>query len=112
MVMQDPIAGEAVVVHFRLPASIWADTVHLVGDFNGWSKTATPMRRGEQYWEVSLTLTAGCTYAYAYLLDVSDWCSEHYGVMCADALRPPITLLPVPVAQARRLAMEALEVAA
>ncbi|MEI8165547.1 MAG: hypothetical protein WCG26_04175, partial [Chloroflexales bacterium] len=62
MIIQLPTVGDSVAVLFRLPTSIWADNVHLVGDFNGWSITATPMRRSEQFWEVTLLLTANNTY--------------------------------------------------
>jgi hypothetical protein len=105
MIIQLPTVGTSVAALFRLPTSIWADTVHLVGDFNGWSMRATPMFRGEQYWEVTLSLTAGNTYAYAYLLDGIDWCSEHNGAELAVGAAQPLILLPVPVAHARRLSM-------
>ncbi|NTU85539.1 MAG: glycoside hydrolase family 13 [Chloroflexales bacterium] len=101
MIIQLPIVGETVAVLFRLPASIWADRVHLVGDFNNWSTIATPMRRGEQYWEVTLTLTPARTYAYAYLLDGIDWCSDLNRAQPGAGVEPATVLLPVPVAHAR-----------
>jgi hypothetical protein len=103
MIIQLPTVGESVAVLFRLPTSIWADTVHLVGDFNGWSTSATPMRRGEQYWEVTLLLTPNNTYAYAYLLDGIDWCSEHNRTERAVGTAPLIDLHPVAVSHARRM---------
>ncbi len=105
MVIQLPAVGETTTIVFRLPTSIWADTVHLVGDFNGWSTSATPMRCSEQYWEVTVVLTTGSTYAYAYLLDGIDWCSEHSCVERAVGATPPITLHPAPIAHAQRMAM-------
>ncbi len=105
MIIQLPTVGDSVAVLFRLPTSIWADNVHLVGDFNGWSITATPMRRSEQFWEVTLLLTANNTYAYAYLLDGMDWCSEHNRAERAVGAAPLINLLSAPIAHARRMSM-------
>jgi hypothetical protein len=103
MIFQLLTDHEQVVVLFRLPAQIWADTIHLVGDFNGWSTSATPMRLGEQYWEARLVLPIGGHYFYAYLVDGQDWCTEsdswlHGG----DAGALPVTLLPVEIPQAQR----------
>lgn len=103
MIVQLPLDHGDVAVVFRLPASIWADSVFLVGDFNGWSTSATPMRRGEQYWEAALKLPAGSTYYYAYLVDGVDWCSDRPGDQQRVGLcPPPIQLLPIEIAGARR----------
>lgn len=105
MIVQLPMDHGEVAVLFRLPASIWADSVFLVGDFNGWSTSATPMRRGEQYWEASLTLPAGKTYYYAYLIDGVDWCSDRPNSQRAVGMNPPpILLLPIEIAGVRRSA--------
>lgn len=105
MIVQLPMDHGEVAVLFRLPASIWADSVFLVGDFNGWSTSATPMKRGEQYWEASLRLPAGTTYYYAYLIDGVDWCSDRPGNQRAVGLNPPpILLLPIEIAGVRRSA--------
>ncbi len=105
MIVQLPLEHGEVAVLFRLPASIWADSVYLVGDFNGWSTSATPMRRGEQYWEASLTLPAGATYYYAYLIDGVDWCSDRPMTQRSVGMSPPpILLLPIEIAGVRRSA--------
>jgi 1,4-alpha-glucan branching enzyme len=101
MILQLPLNNHEVVVLFRLPAQIWANSVHLVGDFNSWSTSATPMRRGEQYWEARLRLRAGERYFYAYLIDDTDWCSELPGDVVG--VTPPVTMLPVDIPQATRL---------
>lgn len=102
MILQLPLANGDVAVYFRLPASIWADKVQLVGDFNGWSTRATPMRLGEQYWEARLTLHAGERYFYAYLIDEVDWCTESPTTeRIVGALPPPVTMLPVDIPQVR-----------
>ncbi|MCD6301942.1 MAG: isoamylase early set domain-containing protein [Anaerolineae bacterium] len=66
--------GTKVRVTFRLPSTIWADSVHLVGDFNDWSRTSHPLRHtrdGE--WEISMDLEEGKTYQFRYLVNGSDW---------------------------------------
>lgn len=102
MILQIPLANNAVAVYFRLPASIWADKVQLVGDFNEWSTQATPMRLGEQYWEARVVLRAGDHYTYAYLIDGADWCTDSPMQDRAVGTAPPVTMLPVDIPQVRR----------
>lgn len=66
---------DKVEVTFELPSSIWADQVHLCGDFNGWSKTATPLRqsRADGMWRVTVELDAGQRYEFRYLVNGTDW---------------------------------------
>lgn len=67
-----PRAGDAVVlVHFAMVAPD-AQQVALVGDFNGWSPTVTPLRRAPGAWWVEVPLRAG-RYTYAFLLDGRLW---------------------------------------
>jgi 1,4-alpha-glucan branching enzyme len=101
MILQTPLTDNSVAVCFRLPASIWGDQVMLVGDFNGWSTRATPMRQGEQYWEARLILRAGEHYAYAYLIDGVDWCSESPPCERAAGPTPPVEVTPLDIAQVR-----------
>jgi 1,4-alpha-glucan branching enzyme len=61
------------VARFRLPAAVGAATVHLVGEFNGWSPDATPMERRGDWFEAELPLEPGRTYRYRYLLDGQRW---------------------------------------
>lgn len=106
MIVQLPLDDDQVVVVFCLPASIWADSIHLVGDFNGWSTRSTPMRLGEQYWEARLTLPAGGTYYYAYLIDETDWRSEHCGARGGHGeQQTPINLRPIEILQGRPAAL-------
>jgi 1,4-alpha-glucan branching enzyme len=103
MIMQLPIGNQEVVVLFRLPAQIWADKIQLVGDFNGWSTSATPMRLGEQYWEARLTLPAGGRFFYAYLVDGQEWCTEvDTWARVKETEPPPVTVLPIAIPQAQR----------
>jgi hypothetical protein len=54
-----------------------ARNVSLVGDFNGWDMTATPMRRtdGRTTWSVSVPLAAG-RHVYAFVVDGNDWVAD------------------------------------
>jgi 1,4-alpha-glucan branching enzyme len=54
---------------------------HVVGDFNDWSTTATPLNLSEEGWCVSLELDAGRSYQYRYLVDgkwFNDWKADGY----------------------------------
>jgi hypothetical protein len=54
-----------------------ARNVSLVGDFNGWDATATPMRRtdGRTTWSVSVPLAAG-RHVYAFVVDGNAWVTD------------------------------------
>ena len=67
---------ERLLVTFQLPGSIWAESVHLVGDFNGWNRHSHPLvhsRDGDSMWEITLELEAGKTYQFRYLVNGRDW---------------------------------------
>ncbi len=67
-------AGSVATVDFRMQADhLDARSVHLVGEFNDWSSTATPMMRCESQFVVSLQLETGRTYRYKYLVDGQRW---------------------------------------
>lgn len=68
-------------VVFELPTE--AEAVHLCGDFNDWSHTATPMSRdGDGIWRVKVDLEAGNSYRFRYLIDgkqwENDWAADAY----------------------------------
>ncbi len=57
-------------VTFELPASVWADRIFLVGDFNQWCLTATPMGQDRDgIWRVTVDLPWGRRYEFRYLID-------------------------------------------
>ena len=62
-------------VTFELSTAVWANRVNLVGAFNGWDTTATPMsRRGLRgTWSVTVELETGRRYAFRYLVDGVEW---------------------------------------
>lgn len=63
-------------VTFRLPKEIVAEaeTVNLVGDFNNWDVSSTPMKKlktGE--FTVTVSLKKDNEYQYRYLIDGKTW---------------------------------------
>lgn len=84
MITKVPAGPGKVRVTFSMPAAIWADTIHLVGDFNNWSNTATPLRLSESGWTVTLELEAGRSYQYRYLINSAEWHNDWH----ADRYEP------------------------
>jgi 1,4-alpha-glucan branching enzyme len=67
-------ATETVTIEFRMAADhIDADRVHIVGEFNGWSRTATPMTRAGSQFVVRVRLAKGRSYRYKFLVDGERW---------------------------------------
>ncbi len=61
-------------VTFTLPESIHADNVYLVGDFNEWHETQTPMSKHKDgHFAVTLNLEKGREYQYRYLINGTEW---------------------------------------
>ena len=77
MIKQDvsPNPGK-VRVTFAIPCSIWADTIHLVGDFNDWNTESHPLVQHEDCWTITLELDKGREYRYRYLFNGSEWCND------------------------------------
>lgn len=51
--------------------------VHLAGDFNCWSPTATPLNRDKDgFWRVSMPALESGKYRYKYVVDGSIWCED------------------------------------
>lgn len=73
MITKLPCGCGKVKVTFAMPAALWADSIYVVGDFNGWDERATPLRQTESGWMVSLELEAGRAYEYRYLLNGTEW---------------------------------------
>jgi len=77
--------GTTCTVTFNLPkaGAGSATSVHLVGDFNGWDKTANPMKKQKNgTFAASLSLERGKDYQFRYLLDrerwENDWQADKY----------------------------------
>jgi 1,4-alpha-glucan branching enzyme len=76
MIRREPGAtSDTMRVTFELPATIWADRVCLVGDFNDWNPQATCMvrTRDDENWHVALDLPHGREYQFRYLVNGTDW---------------------------------------
>ncbi len=65
-------------VTFELPSTMWAERVNLVGEFNDWDTTATPMthNRSDANWKVTLELEPGRRYRFRYLVDGKEWLND------------------------------------
>ncbi|MBI5090748.1 MAG: isoamylase early set domain-containing protein [Actinobacteria bacterium] len=59
-----------------------ARAVHLVGEFNDWSHTETPMNRSGDQFVAEVALATGRTYRYKFLIDgerwENDWNADSY----------------------------------
>jgi len=75
MLTKQPAApGRLTHVIFELAAGVRADRVHLVGDFNDWNKSITPMKRLKNgSFTATLYLRPDCEYEFRYLLDGITW---------------------------------------
>jgi 1,4-alpha-glucan branching enzyme len=76
-----PVTGNGQVrVVFRLPYTTFADRISVVGEFNDWDTTATPMvhLRPDAEWSATVVLEAGQRYRFRYLLDGKQWLNDWY----------------------------------
>ena len=91
-----PVAEAAIrdtlrLVRFVLAAPA-ARSVALVGDFNGWSASATPLaadRAGA--WAAAVALAPG-RHRYAYVVDDTQWVTDPAAPVAADSGPPASTL--------------------
>jgi len=59
-----------VAITFELPSSLWADHIFVVGDFNAWSPTATPLRqRADGIWQTTVEMQRGSYSEFRYLIN-------------------------------------------
>ena len=72
-------------ITFIVPETVWADKIHLVGDFNSWNPRSHPMRRTRDgRWLLTLELDMGREYQYRYLCDGEYWMTEYPAEGYAD----------------------------
>ncbi len=72
-------------VTFSMPAIEGCQQLCLVGDFNEWNETATPMEQAaDGTWSATLELEPGREYQYRYLADGQTWHND----WAADAYVP------------------------
>ena len=71
-------------VTFIVPSNIWADSIYLVGDFNGWDRLSHPFQRDrEGDWKISVELEIGQSYQFYYLSDGTDRMYEAQSALLA-----------------------------
>lgn len=73
----------AVITQFTLEAP-GARRVALVGDFNGWDPTATPLAERDGAWRVAIPLGPG-RHAYGFVVDDSQWVADPASPRESDA---------------------------
>lgn len=64
-------------VTFELPADFAVSKAALLGDFNNWDNTATPLKKrkdGTLY--ATISLEAGREYRFRYLIDEGAWMND------------------------------------
>jgi hypothetical protein len=71
-VSQLPVSDTFVTFTFVAPS---AKHVTLVGDFNDWDVSSTPMARSGTVWKVVVPMTAG-RHQYSYVVDGKSWSSD------------------------------------
>ena len=76
--------GSAIQFELRLPSG--AAKVAVVGDFNGWDTTATPMQksRSNGEWSAKITLLPG-RHVYAYIVNGEKWVVDPLAPQVSDA---------------------------
>ena len=69
--------GKVARVTFSLPNSVWADTIYLVGDFNGWNNTTHPFKVGRDgEWSITVDLELDREYQFRYRRD-GEWMNDN-----------------------------------
>ena len=70
-----PVTGHTRVT-FELPASLWADRICVVGDFNQWQPDHTALQqRHDGHWQAVLDLPSDRHYRFRYVVD-GEWRME------------------------------------
>jgi hypothetical protein len=87
------------LVRFVLVAPT-ATRLALVGDFNRWDPTATPMATAEStgVWTAAVALRAG-THRYAFVVDDARWVADPAAAHRADSAGLPRSVVTVPGAR-------------
>lgn len=78
MVEKEWVQNDRALVTFGLPSALWAERVNLVGEFNDWDTSSTPMMRDRNHddWRVTVELPVGRRYLFRYLVDGQEWLNE------------------------------------
>ena len=66
-----------VQVTFTLPASIWAEKICLVGNYNDWDRCSHPMKQARNgQWAITIVLEPNRAYQFRYLIDNKNWTND------------------------------------
>ena len=85
MLKKRKLAKGKVRVTFSMPALDGVTQLYVVGDFNEWNETATPMEKAaDGSWSVALTLEGNRAYQYRYFANGQTWHND----WAADAYAP------------------------
>lgn len=61
----------------QIPEGIEVESVHVVGDFNDWDLTATPMKRSRQkVYRATVDLEPEQTYQFRYVVNGNHWLND------------------------------------
>ncbi len=70
---------DKVLVTHEIPDSVWADRLHLVGDFDDWDRESLPFHHnGRDLWQVEIELEQGGEYHLRCLVDGEYWRSDRH----------------------------------
>ena len=85
MIDKKPVRGtEKTAVTFRSTNHEAARTVHVLGDFNGWSPQHEMRQRKDGTWSLTIRLPKNRRYRFRYLVDGVLWVTDPDG----DAVEP------------------------
>ena len=107
--------NDVVIATFRLPHDVAARSVCVVGEFNDWSQSASPMDRDDEWFVAQIPLRTGRAYRFRYLLDgerwENDWAADAYVpnefggddsvIDLTNGATPPLVELPPPPVRAK-----------
>ncbi|GEM_PF-656233 len=60
----------------ELPKDIKIQSIHLVGEFNGWDKTATPLRKVKNVWKEFVIIDLEKELQYRFLINGTTWFND------------------------------------
>jgi hypothetical protein len=65
-------------ISFELPSCLWADRIYVVGDFNQWKISHTPMSQDRDgVWRAVVDLPSGTHAEFRYLID-GQWKTDYH----------------------------------
>jgi len=99
---------DKLLITFEIPGSLWAERIHLVGDFNDWDRQSLPLRLTRQgNWQIEVELDSGREYRFRYLIDGEGWGNDWHAdrhILGADGLHDSVLVANI-LQEARELAL-------